>query len=86
MGMPPLRAFAEESTRTVNHETLTVFQAVDLYITHEAKRPRCQESALERDRLLREFCGVYGAKLVRECSAGDLIFWIERRAADGLEL
>jgi len=62
--------------------SLTVRQAINLYIAHDAQGVgRCQRAGLERERLLLEFCDLHGDRLVSDCCAADLQFWIDSHSA-----
>jgi integrase len=76
--MQPLRPFVPSAAQIPDPKSLTVQGAIDLWIAHDVKRTgRCSDSAKERERLLREFCETFGSRLVSECCAGDLQFWLD---------
>jgi site-specific recombinase XerD len=72
------RPFAPDNGRVPETKALTVAEAIDLFLNHEAKRQaRCLETAREREKLLREFCASFGTRLLTDCCAGNLQFWCD---------
>lgn len=79
---PPCRNGQTEEVSVLptrpDSKSLTVADAVTLFIQHDARRAgRCERSAAERDRLLLEFSAAYGTRLVSDCCQADLQFWMD---------